>query len=656
MYRLFLFSVIYYLTTLAMNAAVSAFSVPSIYLEKYGIHDYYAGSQNWDLFVSPDGILYVGNNSGLLTFDGNNWINYELPDKSAVFRIKWLNDTVYIQSETSVGYWFPDGMGWLNYHPLDTLPACAGLADPPESLPSGLPGEIRRILLHFSTLRLQNNVLHALCVQDSFNLWAAFDDGLIRICYHPALRLLATCDDIGMMLDMAIHDDVLYISTDMDYYKCKLSLPEDKFTPVTEKEALLYLSPTTQEEELNIDDILGESIGNPEFSDMESLYPISDKCYWLTGENEALLISGKENRLEIEYRILFDNYHLNLVKKGKQIVSFNDSLHIVLTIQGVLLLNTNRLPENLGDKGLPFHFIRMQYKDSRGVHVLNPRSEKIHLPHDFHELMIYAGSSVFDPNTPISYKIENVSPDWSDWQSDGKISFLQLPENEYELSVRKYTGQGDFPTIRLSIHVCSPWYATIWAYLCYILLLAGIIGINIRNCLKKQKRKKAYLLSLERQKTQQFKNEMLEAELENKKNELVKQTAILSRKSAIMNTLLEELEHQKDILGDRYPHNLYMRMRSLMEKVLNNQGDWIAFETYFNSAHQNFIERFRQQYTDITTGDLRMCCLLRMNLSTKEIASILHVSVRAVELRRYRLRKRIGLDSDTNLVDFLISF
>ena len=120
--------------------------------------------------------------------------------------------------------------------------------------------------------------------------------------------------------------------------------------------------------------------------------------------------------------------------------------------------------------------------------------------------------------------------------------------------------------------------------------------------------------------------------------------------------IMEELDKQKEALGDRYPNKLYNRLRSLMESTLNNQADWVQFETYFNSAYHNFMDRLRQQYTDITAGDLRICCLLRMNLSTKEIASLMNVSVRAIELRRYRLRKRLSLDGDTNLVDFLMNF
>lgn len=91
-----------------------------------------------------------------------------------------------------------------------------------------------------------------------------------------------------------------------------------------------------------------------------------------------------------------------------------------------------------------------------------------------------------------------------------------------------------------------------------------------------------------------------------------------------------------------------------MEDALNDQEDWLLFDSYFNSAHQNFINRLQQKYPDLTPGDLRICCLRRMNLSTKEIASLLNISVRAVELRRYRLRKRLELNNDINLVEFLL--
>jgi DNA-binding CsgD family transcriptional regulator len=204
------------------------------------------------------------------------------------------------------------------------------------------------------------------------------------------------------------------------------------------------------------------------------------------------------------------------------------------------------------------------------------------------------------------------------------------------------------------------WYKTVQAYIIYGLLLWFIILSGIRQQIRKKRKRRRSTLQFEWQlrekKIHELRNEMLEKELQNKKNELMQQAASMARKNRIMKTLLEELERQKETLGHQYPDKLYLRMRTLMEKTLNTHSDRTAFEHYFNSAHQDFIKRFREQYKDITSGDLRICCLLRMNLSTKEIASILHVSVRAVELRRYRLRKRIGLESDTNLVDFLMGY
>ena len=172
--------------------------------------------------------------------------------------------------------------------------------------------------------------------------------------------------------------------------------------------------------------------------------------------------------------------------------------------------------------------------------------------------------------------------------------------------------------------------------------------------LKEEQEKAEAERQAEQQQIQILKNRMLEAELQNKNNELTIQTTALVKRNQAVQSLLEELEKQKEILGERYPNKFYNRMKGLMEETLNNQADWILFESYFNSTHQTFIDRLRQQYGDLTTGDLRICCLLRMNLSTKEIASIMNVSVRAIELRRYRLRKRLGLEGERNLVDFLM--
>ena len=109
-------------------------------------------------------------------------------------------------------------------------------------------------------------------------------------------------------------------------------------------------------------------------------------------------------------------------------------------------------------------------------------------------------------------------------------------------------------------------------------------------------------------------------------------------------------------MGERYPKKMYNRLLKMMHDARDDKEDQLRFETTFDNAYHDFRSRLQAEYTDLTPGDLRVCCLLRMNLSTKEVASMMNITVRGVELRRYRLRKRLALAQDVNLVDFLISF
>ena len=288
-------------------------------------------------------------------------------------------------------------------------------------------------------------------------------------------------------------------------------------------------------------------------------------------------------------------------------------------------------------------FSQLNYVDKDGIHQLEPDTNRISLPHNFQELNIFVETTIFTPNHQFSYKLEGVSAGWSKWQNNGKISFLQLPEGTYELKIRKYVTKGPFPEISMIIEVRPPWYNNIWAYIVYIFILWFIIKsalrYHLRNLNKEEIAQKEKERQEEEHKLEQIKNEMLEKELQNKNNELTLQTSALVKRNQATQAILDEFEKQKELLGDRYPNKMYNKLHALMEDALENQADWL-----------------KTRFPDITTGDLRVCCLLKMNLSTKEIASLMNVSVRAIELRRYRLRKRLELDNETNLVDFLMKF
>ncbi|MCD8264991.1 MAG: hypothetical protein LUD02_13260 [Tannerellaceae bacterium] len=147
---------------------------------------------------------------------------------------------------------------------------------------------------------------------------------------------------------------------------------------------------------------------------------------------------------------------MNLVSRGTQIVSLNDSLYLFSAMQGTLLVNIRELISSTYQGGSPIRFARLEYTDEKGIHNLDINTHKIALPDHFHEFIIHAGTTIFTPNNQISYKIAEVNPEWSEWQKNGKISFMQLREGTYHIHIRKYVVKGPFPKTILTIHIPPP--------------------------------------------------------------------------------------------------------------------------------------------------------------------------------------------------------
>ena len=83
---------------------------------------------------------------------------------------------------------------------------------------------------------------------------------------------------------------------------------------------------------------------------------------------------------------------------------------------------------------------------------------------------------------------------------------------------------------------------------------------------------------------------------------------------------------------------------------------WSTYHNNFDLIHKRFFRNLHEQYPELTSNDLKICALLRLNLNTKDIASFTHLSVRGVEGARYRIRKKLGIPSDKSLTDFLLEF
>ena len=97
-------------------------------------------------------------------------------------------------------------------------------------------------------------------------------------------------------------------------------------------------------------------------------------------------------------------------------------------------------------------------------------------------------------------------------------------------------------------------------------------------------------------------------------------------------------------------------MKDEIKKNIEHDNNWRKFQENFDLVYENYLQRLAEEYPALTLNDKKLCAYLKMNLTSKEIAPLLNMSFRSVEMSRYRLRKKLDIDSEFNLTEFLQNF
>jgi DNA-binding CsgD family transcriptional regulator len=93
-----------------------------------------------------------------------------------------------------------------------------------------------------------------------------------------------------------------------------------------------------------------------------------------------------------------------------------------------------------------------------------------------------------------------------------------------------------------------------------------------------------------------------------------------------------------------------------VDNSIAHKDEWKIFEYNFNQVHEEFFFQLKKRFPDLTHKDLKICAYIKMNLTTKEIAPLLNISIRGVETHRYRLKRKLNLDNDNSLATYLRNF
>ncbi len=272
-----------------------------------------------------------------------------------------------------------------------------------------------------------------------------------------------------------------------------------------------------------------------------------------------------------------------------------------------------------------------------------------------------------------SYRLMNFDDDWSDWSMLNSKEYTNLHEGDYCFEVKARNIYGNVSAEDSFCFTVEPPFSRSYkAMILYILLFSGIIPASAYLYLRRIERVrlqeknrqinafKKTEQTLEEQKlaaeaeVMQLKNERLQSEMKHKTKELTSAAYHIIRKNNFLNSLKQELSA---LIQNAQNESVVADLKKISRKIdmdIQNEKSWQVFDRYFDEVHQEFHSRLRNLHPELTPGELRLCSYLRMNVTTKEVAALMNISVRGVEISRYRLRKKLRLDQSTNLVDYLM--
>ncbi len=331
--------------------------------------------------------------------------------------------------------------------------------------------------------------------------------------------------------------------------------------------------------------------------------------------------------------------------------------YVIGTSNGYAVLDIAKFQENDYTIGINAIQKKFQNRENKYVNLNEPGKFSF----EENSFLISFSVPTYEKYREISYQyqLEGLYEDWSKWMSESEISLENLPFGDYTLHVRGKVGNkltSNIASYRFTIE--KPWYLTNLAVIQYLLVVSLILFVinrlfhryytNQRNRLIDDNRKKMELTQMEsRQEIMALRNDRLKNELESKNRELATTAMSLINKNELLLGIKQDLLQ----MGDKASRDEVIKV---VNSNLNNNSDWEFFKEAFNNADKDFLNKIKNRHPELTANDLKFCAFLRLNLSSKEIAPLLNISVRSVEIKRYRLRKKMNLAHSQNLIDYIL--
>lgn len=406
-----------------------------------------------------------------------------------------------------------------------------------------------------------------------------------------------------------------------------------------------------------------ESVLLPNLNDagrIRKLFTKGENIWYIT-ENECGAIMPQRSGMEMEYSFKrYTNLKGNFVGGFENLYPIDVLNQFICTNKGVLYHYANEDPE-LQNPEVHIASIKVSNKDSTIIGLLQS-SQCIKLDHNDNNLSIELRSKGVNENNlaGYSFRLDGLDKEWSEYGKKAFKEYTNLKHGEYILEYRVKDNRGRESEVRnIEIIITPPWFLSKLAKLIYFFCTIGLLFLILsipRNKYKKETEKLVGEKEEAEKEMEKIKKEKLRGELNYKNKELASATLHLVQKNQTINKVRSEINTLLTNINDKEITKKLKNMIKVLKTDMRIEEEWDRFSIHFDEVHNDFFNRLKSTFPELTHNDHELCAYLKMNLSTKEIAPLLGISIRGVEIRRYRLRKKLNLDTQINLSEFISNF
>lgn len=397
------------------------------------------------------------------------------------------------------------------------------------------------------------------------------------------------------------------------------------------------------------------------FQNSHIIYNEGNSNYWFLNRSSLGRFHYTPDSLALKFSISYDYLHSSAVEFVENISLSDDGQFVIGLVDGFAILNYGQVSEKSRD--FPLHDLQissfLSISDEGDIEPvkISPGSNP-QIP--IRNRNMYVKFSVPGANRGMfsyRYRISDQEP-WTELGNSNELRYNNLHWGSYNLEINALEETTErFTSLSFPFSIMPAWYFHWMAIASYLLIL--LMGLFIaRRILKNRMRHHQQEIreKLKREsarKIADLKQEYLQRELRNKSKELLNYTIMLEKRNELLQRLKSILVKEVNDPGAP-PTKLQLKLIDIINKNISNRDDWQIFKVHFDAANSDFLEKLKDLHPELTPSDLRFCGFLRMNLTSKEISSLLNISLRSIEVKRYRLRKKLKLEHDQNLIEYLM--